>query len=199
MTASDRQERFGLLSGIVAAPNDLSLEQWHRLYERAIASRAALLIEVGRGHGNSTVVLTEAAHVLGVPVISVSNDKPPAFKRGTWPKLRRVVGRRWRKPLKLIQGDVQDFLPPPCERGFLFWDAHGPEVAEAMLNRVIPSLPAGSTVVVHDVSRKEPAHEGLYEWCGLVSPFEELPLLGGWLDEHNIPHEHDTGMLSFTV
>jgi hypothetical protein len=116
------------------------------------------------------------------------------------------VGDAWRKPLTVVQADVRDFTPPPCKRCFLFWDAHGPEVAETMLGRLIPSLPASSTVVVHDVpTPAEAARSPLplsaypYRWRGFVSAFDELPLLGAWLDTNGIQHEQDTGMLAFTV
>jgi hypothetical protein len=207
------RERFAELAERVGAADNLPLEQWHRLYERAVAAAPDMIIEVGRGYGNSTVVLTEAAHELGVRVYSVGNDVPPTFANITWGKLRPVVGEAWRSPLILIQGDVRNYKPFECERAFLFWDAHGPEVAETMLKRLIPALPRGSTVVVHDVCTPQEAAEypveadparGLpngypYSWNGFVSPFEELPLLGAWLDERGIEPEHDTWMLAFSL
>jgi hypothetical protein len=53
-------DRLATLAALVDAPNDLPLEQWKRLTERALAAGGDLLLEVGRGYGNSTVVLTEA-------------------------------------------------------------------------------------------------------------------------------------------
>jgi hypothetical protein len=189
----------------VAALYDLWLPQWLRLYERALAAEPDLLVEVGRGYGNSTVVLVEAAHELDAGVVSVGFDEPPAFEGITWPKLAPVVSEAWRAPLTVIQADVRDYTPPACERGFLFWDAHGPEVADEMLDRLIPGLPRGSTVIVHDVNTPHeaavrPLEIGYpYSWRGFVSPFDELPLLGGWLEMNGIQPEQDTGMLAFTV
>ena len=195
---------FASLAAIVDSPVDLSLEQWHRLYERALASGADLLVEVGRGYGNSTVVLTEAAHRLGRRVVSLDADDQPRFEGATWPKLRPVVGEDWRRRLAVFRGDAREFTPPDCERCFLFWDVHGVDVAQHMLDRVIPALPSGSTVVVHDVSNAEEAaaqsdSDVGYTWNGLVSPFPELPVIGAWLDERGIVWEHDTGMLAFAV
>jgi hypothetical protein len=199
-------ERFALLADRVAAPNDLPLDQWYGLYERAVASGADLLLEVGRGYGNSTVVLTEAAHATRARVVSVGFDEPPAFESITWPKLQPIVGDAWRAPLTVVQADVRDFTPPPSERCFLFWDAHGPEVAETMLDRLIPVLPAGSQVVVHDIPTPEeaelstlPLSEYPYRWRGYISAFDELPILGAWLDQHAIPYEQDGWMLAFAV
>jgi hypothetical protein len=106
------------------------------------------------------VVLTEAAHALDARVVSVGFDEPSAFERITWPKLAPVVGDRWRDSLTVVQADVRDFAPPPCKRCFLFWDAHGERVAHTMLNRLIPSLPRGSTVVVHDIPQPPRRHAG---------------------------------------
>jgi hypothetical protein len=99
----------------------------------AYASRPSppspLIVEVGRGYGNSTVVLTEVAHTLGVQVVSVDSDDQPRFESVTWPKLQPVVGDEWRLPLEVIHSDLRDLMPPACERCFLFWDVHGAEVA----------------------------------------------------------------------
>jgi hypothetical protein len=200
------RERFATLRNLVNWPGDLFLEQWLRLYERAVSAEPDLLIEVGRGYGNSTVVLTEAAHALGARVISVGDDMVFGWASRTRPRLEPIVGERWFTPLTIVQGDVRDFTPPQCERPFLFWDAHGPDVADAILGRLIPGLPSGPTpVVVHDVSTPaEAAANPLdigypYAWRGLVSPFDELPVIGRWLDEHGITPEQDTGMLAFTI
>jgi cephalosporin hydroxylase len=201
-----RRERFQTLSAIVDAPNDLPLEQWMRLHERALESGADLLFEVGRGYGNSTVVLTEAAHSLGAKVVSVGNDEPPAFETITWPRLAPVVGVDWRRPLSVVQADIQEQTLPACQRCFLFWDAHGHAVADTMLNRLIPGLPDGSLVVVHDVptvpeAERSPLPLDLYpyRWRQFVSAFDELPLIGAWLEEHQIAFEQDTGMLTFAT
>jgi hypothetical protein len=200
------QDRFATLAALVDASNDLPLEQWPRLYERALASGADLLLEVGRGYGNSTVVPTEAAHMLNIPVVSIGFDEPPAFETITWPKLAPVVGNRWRGVLSVVQADVRGYKRLASRRCFLFWDAHGEGVADAMLERLIPGLPGGSTVVVHDVPTPAeadrsplPLSEYPYRWRGFVSAFEELPLIGAWLDEHQLAHEQDTGMLAFRL
>lgn len=200
------QDRFATLAALVDAPNDLPLEQWSRLHGRALSSGADLLLEVGRGYGNSTVVLTEAAHTLDCRVVSVGFDEPPAFETITWPKLAPVVGDDWRSALTVVQADVRDYEPPASRRCFLFWDAHGTGVADTMLNRLIPGLPGGSTVVVHDVPTPAEAERSPlplsaypYSWGGFVSAFEELPLIGAWLDEHELGYEQDTGMLAFEL
>ena len=206
MHEGGRRQRFATLREVVDWPGDLFLEQWLRLYDRAVSAEPDLLIEIGRGYGNSTVVLTDAAHALGTILISVGNDMVYGWASRTRPRLQPIVGEDWFRPLTIIQGDVGDFTPPPCDRPFLFWDAHGAEVADAVLGRLLPALPSGSTtVVVHDISTPEEAAAHPLDigypncWRGLVSPFEELPFIGRWLDEHGITPEQDTGMLAFTL
>jgi hypothetical protein len=121
------QDRFATLAALVDATNDLPLEQWPRLHERALASGADLLLEVGRGYGNSTVVLTEAAHHLNSHVVSIGFDEPPAFEAITWPKLAPVVGMDWRSRLTVVQSDVRDYEPPASRRCFLFGTRTAPE------------------------------------------------------------------------
>ena len=198
------QVRFATLA-LVDAPNDFPLEQWPRLHERAVSSGADLLLEVGRGYGNSTVVLTEAAHALNSHVVSVGFDEPPPFETITWPKLAPVVGERWRSALTVVQADVRGYKPPASRRCFLFWDAHGTGVADAMLNRLIPDLPgdrpSSSTMSPHPPSRTLAAaiERVPVRWRGFVSAFKELPLIGAWLDEHELAYEQDTGMLAFQL
>ena len=177
-----------------------------RLYELALAVKPDLLLEIGRGYGNSTVVLTEAAHILDAPLISVGDDMVYGWATRTRPRLSTAVRADWFEPLTVVQGDVREFDPPRCERPFVFWDAHGPEVADAMFGRILPALPSGSTtVVIHDVSTPEeaaahPLEIGYaHQWGSFVSPFEELPLVGRWLAEHGIDSEQEAGMLVFSV
>src|SRR4051794_36680040 len=119
---------FQRLHALVASPEfDLPIAQWHRLYELAVAQRPDLIIELGRGYGNSTVVLTEAANRVGARLVSIGNDVPPTWETVTRPKLEPVLGARWFDRLTTVQGQIQeqDFSPwlDGAERVVLFWDA----------------------------------------------------------------------------
>jgi hypothetical protein len=195
------RDRLAALAALVDASGDLSVDQWYRLYEHAAASGADLLLEVGRGYGNSTVVLVEAAHELRGRVVSIGDDDPAWWEVSTWPRLRPELGEAWHARLEVLKCDARAFTPPQCRQAFLFWDAHGVELAEDMLGRLIPALPAGSAVVVHDVSVEQPnlPPRYRYSWRGLISQFPELLPIGAWLDENGIAWEQDTEMLAFTL
>ena len=75
-----------------------------------------------------------------------------------------------------------------------------------MLGRLIPALPAGSSVLVHDVPTPREAEASPlplsaypYRWHEFVSAFEELPVIGSWLDANGITFEQNTGMLGLNV
>src|SRR5215213_10892772 len=84
----------------------------------------------------------------------------------TRPRLEPVLGDDWFDPLTVVQGDVRDFTPPSCQRPFIFWDAHGGEVADAILGHLLRALPSGATtVVVHDISTRVEAAAHPNEWA----------------------------------
>jgi len=201
---TDIKEQYGILAALVDSSNDLLAEHWLRLYERACALSAQpdLLLQVGRGCGDSTVVLTRAANWLGARFVSVRFDGPPAFETVTCPNSCLWSAKSGESTLVVVQADVREYTRPTCERCFLFWDALGTDVAETMLNRVIPALPRG--VVVHDIRTvaeversPRPLREYRFRWREFVSAFAELALLGAWLDERGPACEQGTGMLSF--
>jgi hypothetical protein len=199
--------RLRLLARRVDAANDLSLDEWVALYRDAVDSQPDLLLEVGRGCGNSTVALTEAANreLAGVPVVSVGMDGTHAWEARTVPRLRRIRRPRWFRPLTVIEGWAQEVDLAPwldvSERVFLFWDAHGPELAVHMLERVLPRLPSGSRIVVHDIyPLSAPEGNGpVFRHTGYWSPFEELPLIGRWADDHGLRLEDLGGMVAITL
>lgn len=214
--------RFAELQEIVGRPIDLSPDQWAVLYRRAVAYRPSLIVELGRNFGNSTVVLTEAAHAIGCRVVSVGMDSRDsktrfltgqscAWEQRTVPRLLPVVGADWFAPLTALHLDITKtdwrWLPEQ-DHAFLFWDAHGADVADAVMSRLLPRLP-NALVGMHDVGRVESVsttsrttrawrrEPRLYTWRDLASTFEELHSIAPLLETRN--YEVDGGILWFAL
>lgn len=215
--------RFAELQEIVGRPIDLSPEQWDVLYRRAVAYRPSLIVELGRNLGNSTVVLTEAAHAIGCRVVSVGMDsrdskmrflrgQTSAWERKTVPQLLPVVGPDWFAPLTVLHLDITrtDWRwLPEHDRALLFWDAHGADVADSVMSRLLPRLP-NALIAMHDVGRVEPGSAAttsrtrawgrkpdLYTWRDLASTFEEVQSIAPLLETRS--YEVDGGILWFAL
>jgi hypothetical protein len=199
------QVRFWRLARTVAAPNDLPLRQWAALYEEAVSVAPDAIVEVGRGYGNSTVVLTEAANKLAARVLSVGDDGIFAWRKITRPKLERLKPPGWFRPLEIVEGKAEEADLPGwldgSRRALFFWDAHGGELAEHLLSAVVPVLPVGSRVIVHDVY-SQPPPRGVPVACRyrrFCSPFDELAPVGRYCDAHRLGLDDLGGMVALTV
>jgi cephalosporin hydroxylase len=187
-------------------PFDLPVENWSDLYELTLAFRPDLILELGRGYGNSTCVFTEAASALGCRVVSVGFDSEHAWEKRSAPRLEDIVDAEWFAPLTVLQDDITtlDFqmLLAGSERTLVFWDAHGADVAQAVLEGLLPMLPAENRVVVDDIWDTPPSRYGLeaeYRAGPLSSAFEEVVPLWGYLSERQIEFEMGDRWISFTA
>jgi cephalosporin hydroxylase len=199
-------ERFGLMHRLVDSPTlDLPLENWSVLYDLTVAFRPDVVLELGRGWGNSTCVFTEAAGVVGCRVLSIGFDSEHAWETRTAPRLAQVVDPDWFIPLTVLQDDITtldfDSLLVGSTRTLVFWDAHGADVADAVFGRLMPALPAENKVVVDDIWRM-PEQYGLqakYHAGPLWSLFEEVLPLWNYLSERQIEFESGDRWISFTA
>ncbi len=152
------RERLVALEQAVGHLSDLSPPQWAQLLAFALEFRPDLVLELGRGLGNSTCVFTEAAHRLSPgPCRVVSLCDTDYWGRHTLPKVRKIVPPEWLSPLQALQTDILTFdyegAFAGTERVFVFWDAHGFDVAECVLGRILPLLETRPHVVaMHDLS-----------------------------------------------
>src|SRR5215212_5051802 len=80
------RDRFHRMAEAVGSPVDLDLGQWFQLYAFALEVEPDLVLELGRGYGNSTCVFTEAAQTSGGRVLSISNDTPSGWATRTEPQ-----------------------------------------------------------------------------------------------------------------
>jgi hypothetical protein len=199
-------EKFGVMHRLVDSPPfDLPLESWSELYDLTVAFRPDLVLELGRGWGNSTCVFTEAANTLGCRVISIGFDSERAWETRTALRMKQIVDPDWFEPLTVVQDDITtlDFDPllDGSTRTLVYWDAHGGEVAEAVLGRLLPALPTENKVVVDDIWRT-PTLYGLqaeYRAGPLWSQFEEMLPVWDYLSERQIEFESGDRWISFTA
>ncbi|MBI2321136.1 MAG: tetratricopeptide repeat protein [Chloroflexi bacterium] len=170
------RERIQGLKNAVGRSVDLGAAEWMQLLAYTLEFAPDLILELGRGYGNSTCVFTEAANRLGAErcrVLSVclSND----WHERTVTRVREVVPGAWFAPLEALQANILDVELrirkelAAARRVLIFWDAHGYDVAECILGRFLPLIADRPHVVlVHDMSdarysSKEYGGQGLWK------------------------------------
>ena len=136
-------------------PGDLPFHEWGQLMAGALEFAPDLILEVGRGYGNSTLAFTQAANLLGAThcrVVSICLQP--------WEEIRAAVlpatTDTWFSPLTIHRGDVREFdfeaAVLGARRVLVFWDAHGYDVAQCMLGRLMPILATRDhLVLMHDI------------------------------------------------
>jgi len=153
----DARDRIVTLVDTVGRPTDLTHYQWAQLMAMALDFKPDLIIELGRGWGNSTVAFTEAAHMMGGHTRVVSLCLSHDWERITLPRIRPVVGEDWFRPLTIHRGDILGWdwatTIGSARRVMLFWDAHGFAIAQEVLAELMPQLAARDhLVLMHDMS-----------------------------------------------
>lgn len=152
-------DRFRALSAAVGEPTDLNLYQWAEFAAFALEFRPDLILELGRRMGNSTSCFIEVANILGgspkcrVVSLCLSTDW---FER-TVPRLREVVTPEWFEPAEIHVANLLDYdieaRLRKARRPLILWDAHGFNVAEWVLGRLLPQLmDKPHLVLMHDMS-----------------------------------------------
>lgn len=146
------------LSETVARPIDLHPSQWAQLMAFALEFAPDIILELGRGRGNSTCAFTQVAHWLKphkcqVLSLCLSNF----WEKETIPNIRQIVPDSWFQPLEALQTDILTFDFKTALAGFqkilIFWDAHGYEIAECVLGEILPCiLNRHHVVIMHDLS-----------------------------------------------
>ncbi|MCE5249348.1 hypothetical protein LLG96_03925 [bacterium] len=142
------------LSRAIDTPVSLSLSQYFHWYAMVFAFKPDLIIELGRGPGNSTSVFCQASRRLKNTIV-----KSFCFGPG-WDKKKNIVplvDADWFSRLEIYSGDLTrvDFSPhiQPFQRVMVLWDAHGYEVANHVLGHIMPLLQQKQHIVIcHDFS-----------------------------------------------
>lgn len=159
----------------VAWQNDLPLHVWVQWFAMALELQPDLVIELGRGMGNSTCVFTQAANHIGQDKCQVvSLCLSDAWQQTVAPRIAELVTPEWFEPLDARMGDIltTDLQPliQDKQRVLVLWDAHGFEIAEYVLGHVLPLLRARQhMVIMHDMSDSRyynPLYTGYRDYNG---------------------------------
>jgi hypothetical protein len=135
----------------IQAPQDMLFSTVLHWYAVVLEFKPDVILELGRGYGNSTAVLTEAANRVGAKVKSF--DLNPGWQRRS--SIESLVDSTWFTALELLHGDLtkEDFRRHVGERTLIFWDAHGFAIAETVLGKLLPLVARKPHLVVcHDIA-----------------------------------------------
>jgi len=169
-TLSERREHLLALSDAVGRPTDLPTYQWAQLMAFGLEFRPDIILELGRGWGNSTCAFTEIANQLkpnSCTVLSLGFSN--IWMQQTLPKIGQLVPETWFQPLQILQEDILTFDYKDMLAGFnrimIFWDAHGYDIAECVLGRILPEIADRHHIVImHDLSDVRYLPESNYEY-----------------------------------
>lgn len=152
--------RLMQLANAVGHISDSSLAQYAQMFAITLEFKPDLIIEFGRGTGNSTVVFTEASNQLDnchFVSICLSSD----WQDKTSHRVAKVVPKGWFDKLdaqiaNILEIQFKDLVKKKSRIVFL-WDAHGWDIAEYTLAKALPVLATRQhLVLVHDISYFDP-------------------------------------------
>ena len=151
------RDRLLALSRVVDQPSDLAPFQWAQLMAAVIEYQPDLILDLGRGKGNSTCAFTEASHYRAGNTKVLSLCLSDSWERETAPLLRQFVPDGWFDTLQIWRTDILKFDYQPAlssaRRVLIFWDAHGFEIAECVLGAILPLIADKEhLVLMHDLS-----------------------------------------------
>jgi hypothetical protein len=157
-TLARLSDRLRQLIRAVGRPTDFTLNQWGELLAFTLEFRPDLILELGRGCGNSTCCFLEAASRLrpATPGRLLSLDLGTGWNE-TMLRLQGLCGPEWFASGDIRVGNILDVdwtrETEGARRILVLWDAHGFEVAECVLGKLLPAI-AGRphAVVMHDLS-----------------------------------------------
>jgi hypothetical protein len=194
--SEEGKRRLSPLYPCVNRPVDFSFGDWLMLFSLTLQFRPELIVEVGRGSGNSTCVFLEAAAELNCPVVSFDRTITGRSWRATERRVRAIKGSEWFRRGQIIKKDFtkvdpRKAVPDEAGRTLFFWDAHGKgkDLGHFMIRRIFPRLQTRpNLIIVHDITDLRGGLLGRnprYFVRGTFSSgFEELlPLYDFWQSE----------------
>jgi hypothetical protein len=149
----------GHLQDMMGGPRDFGQAQSLQLASMVYDFKPDLIVELGRGYGNSTCAMAFAAKLMRPqPCRFVSLCLSDAFNKQSLPYLKsHLKDPGVLDPVEAIETDILnfDFAPVigPAKRVFVFWDAHGFDVAQTILVRLLrPLRERPHVAVIHDMA-----------------------------------------------
>jgi cephalosporin hydroxylase len=154
------RETRATLQEMMGGPRDFVHQQWLQIASLIYEFQPDLIIELGRGYGNSTCAMAIGAHQLGSKLKLLSICLTTNFIEESRPYLTKRVRDPISLSISLVDARVADIINydfgeeiRSAKRVFVFWDAHGFEVASAILQKVIkPLADKEHCVLVHDMA-----------------------------------------------
>jgi len=136
--------------------NDLAPRQWAQWYAVVLEYKPELVVELGRGFGNSTALFCQALRRLGAGEI-ISFCLSREWETRSRPKLEKWVSPDWFNRLHVSRENILkvDFTRvfEGYKRALVLWDAHGFEIAEVVLGIILPLLlNTEHLILIHDIS-----------------------------------------------
>ncbi len=159
-------------------PRDFVRPQWLQLVSVVYAFKPDLIIELGRGYGNSTCAMAFAARLLAPqPCRMISLCLSDSFEKVSRPHVQSSFGALF-DPLTALTCDItgRDFSADlaGARRVFVFWDAHGYDLAQDLLAGLFPLLQGRPHLaLVHDmadlkyVSQDFRGYDSANKWLGI--------------------------------
>ncbi len=147
------------LETATGGPRDFIRQQWLQLVSVVYHFKPDLIIELGRGYGNSTCAMAVAQKMLKPqPCRLLSLCLSTSFADTSRPHLEtNLADKSLFSSLEALNEDITryDFSADVAraKRVFVFWDAHGYDLAITLLARLFPALVAKDHLaVVHDMA-----------------------------------------------
>jgi hypothetical protein len=171
VTLANARDRILALSQAVNHTSDLWPYQWAQLMAAAIDYEPDVILELGRGKGNSTCAFTEASNLKNGQIRVLSLCLSDDWERVTLPRVRSIVPKSWFGPLDALRVDILDFdyelALSGAKRVLIFWDAHGFDIAECVLGEILPVVAnIEHLVIMHDLSDTRYSSEEGLEYQG---------------------------------
>lgn len=190
---------------------DSGISQYVQLYAMVLEFKPTVIVEIGRGYGNSTAVFTDSANLLPQTRKVISICLSSNWQTEVIPRLSQIVSKNWFDKLdtyteNIVDIDLKKFINKN-DRILFFWDAHGFTVGEHILSNILPLLQKNKhLILVHDILDVRyhlhlKNYKGAGVWNGyqdqnennkfliinsMASAFEEIIMLNDFLERNNI-------------